>query len=218
MRLDGQAQSNLDFGYGILGRLHKGGWFRLERVQVNATDWKTQRLEVHLIGRALLFKTIARATSEVRSGFSAVPACLSIEQGVDLLRTQDLAAMPHGKSQRMYGSSRLSPGRASSKTRHMPMRNAEDRFARDIGMGVSPITSICAVSLLNHGKEESCVPPPFAVDPCEPAGDDTYDSGGSQLDRGREGEQEQLAPELEGSAEEEGSQAVDPDASVNLFA
>jgi len=56
MRLDGQLQSNVDFGYGILGRLYKGGWFRLERVQVNATDWKTQRLEVHMSGRTLLFR------------------------------------------------------------------------------------------------------------------------------------------------------------------
>ena len=28
-RLDGQMQENVDFGFGILGRLYKGGWFRL---------------------------------------------------------------------------------------------------------------------------------------------------------------------------------------------
>ena len=100
----------------------------------------------------------------------------------------------------------------------MPMRKVEEPFVRDASMGVGPITSIRAVSLLNHGKEESCVPPPFAVDHCERGGDDTYDSGGSQLDRGREGEEDQAVPKLEGSVEEEGSEAVDPDASVNLFA
>lgn len=84
-RLDGQLQQEVDFGFGILGRLNKGGWFRLERTQVSATDWKTQRLEVHMNGRAMLFKTIARETSEVRGGFTAVPAGMNLAQGMRLL-------------------------------------------------------------------------------------------------------------------------------------
>lgn len=84
-RLDGTLQENVDFGYGLLGRLYKGGWFRLERTQVGPTDWKTARLEIHMNGRALLFKTIARETSETRSGFVPVSAGLSLAQGVTLL-------------------------------------------------------------------------------------------------------------------------------------
>jgi hypothetical protein len=85
VRLDGQLQENVDFGFGILGRLYKGGWFRLERTQLSATDWKTERLEVHIGGRAMLFKTIARETSEVRGGFAPVPNRLSLTQGANLL-------------------------------------------------------------------------------------------------------------------------------------
>ena len=92
VRLDGQLEENVDFGYGILGRLYKGGWFRLERTQVNANamagDWKTQRLEVHMQGRAMLFKTIARETSEVRGGFTPVPAGMSLQQAVALVRPE----------------------------------------------------------------------------------------------------------------------------------
>lgn len=97
-RLDGQLQENVDFGYGILGRLYKGGWFRLERTQVSTTDWKTQRLEIHMNGRALLFKTIARETSEVRGGFAPVPAGLTLAQGLDMLApsTAQMAVMPAG--------------------------------------------------------------------------------------------------------------------------
>ena len=100
VRLDGKLQDNVDFGYGILGRLYKDGWFRLERTHVNATgatgsgngDWKTQRLEVHMLGRAMLFKTIARETSEVRGGFSPVPAGLSLQQAAELVRQPVMAA------------------------------------------------------------------------------------------------------------------------------
>jgi hypothetical protein len=84
-RLDGRIEENVNFGYGILGRLNKGGWFSLQRTQVSATDWKTERLEIHMNGRALLFKTIARETSERRSGFVQVPAGITLAQGVTLL-------------------------------------------------------------------------------------------------------------------------------------
>jgi hypothetical protein len=94
VRLDGQLQNNVDFGYGILGRLYKGGWFKLQRVQVSATDWKTERLEVHMNGRAMLLKTIARETSEVRGDFSPVPAAMNLEQGIDMLCSLKVAAAP----------------------------------------------------------------------------------------------------------------------------
>ncbi len=92
-RLDGQLEENVDFGYGILGRLYKGGWFRLQRTQVSPTDWKTERLEIHMNGRALFLKTISRETSEVRGGFAPVPAGLSLAQGMQLLNPDQTAAM-----------------------------------------------------------------------------------------------------------------------------
>jgi hypothetical protein len=69
----------------------------LERTHVSAEgsngagtgDWKTQRLEVHMIGRAMLFKTIARETSEVRGGFTPVPSGLSLQQAATLVRQPD---------------------------------------------------------------------------------------------------------------------------------
>lgn len=84
-RLDARVQENLDFGYGILGRLYKGGWFQFERTQVSTNDWKTTRLEVHLMGRALV-KSFAKETSEVRGGFAPVPAGMNLAQGMALLQ------------------------------------------------------------------------------------------------------------------------------------
>ncbi len=84
-RLSGRLEENVDFGYGILGRLYKGGWFELRRTEVSPTDWKTVGLEVHMNGRAMLFKTIARETSELRGGFAAVPSAMTLSQGMNLL-------------------------------------------------------------------------------------------------------------------------------------
>lgn len=88
-RLEGHLTENVDFGWGLLGRLYQGGWFVLARRQVSGTDWKTAQLEIHMTGRALLFKSIARETSEERSGFRAVAA------GLDLAGANEILARSH---------------------------------------------------------------------------------------------------------------------------
>ena len=94
-RLEGHLDENLDFAFGLLGRVDKGGWFRVERVQVSPTEWKTRRLELHLSGRAVVFKTLARDTSEIRGGFAAVPAGLNLAQGMRLLEQSDPRSVPN---------------------------------------------------------------------------------------------------------------------------
>jgi hypothetical protein len=85
VRLDGQVDENVDFGFGLLGRLCKGGWFRLVRTQVSATDWKTTQIELHLNIRALLVNNFSREISEVRGGFEPVPSGIGLSQGLKLL-------------------------------------------------------------------------------------------------------------------------------------
>jgi hypothetical protein len=59
---------------------------------VSATDWKTERLEVHMSGRAMFFKTIAREMSETRGGFVPVPAGMNLTQGMMLLEQTETRA------------------------------------------------------------------------------------------------------------------------------
>jgi hypothetical protein len=92
-RLEGHVEENVDFGYGILGRLYKGGWFRLVRTQVSATDWKTAQLEVHMNGRALLVKSFAKETSETRGGFVQAPEGMNLEQGIIYLKSSENRAL-----------------------------------------------------------------------------------------------------------------------------
>ena len=84
-QLEGHLNDNVDLGFGVLGRVNKGGWFRMVRRPVAPGEWKTERLEMHMSGRALLFKTIAHETSEVRSGFEQVPPAMTMAQGLEVL-------------------------------------------------------------------------------------------------------------------------------------
>ena len=93
-RLEGRLEDNVDFGMGMLGRVNKGSWFRMVRTQVGPGEWKTERLEVHMSGRALMLKTIAHETSEVRGGFQAVPPAMSFDQGLQMLQQSVAARAP----------------------------------------------------------------------------------------------------------------------------
>ena len=85
VRMQGSLEEDVDFGFGLLGSVNRGGWFDLQRKQVSGSDWKTDHLEVHMSGRALFFKTIAHETSEERGGFTRVPAGMSFAQGMHML-------------------------------------------------------------------------------------------------------------------------------------
>jgi len=87
-RLDGRLMDNIDFGYGLLGRLNKGGWFNLDRTRANETDWKTEMLEIHVSGRAVLFKTIAKDTREERFGFREVPRNITLSDAKRMLDSE----------------------------------------------------------------------------------------------------------------------------------
>jgi hypothetical protein len=95
LRLEGKLDAGLDFGFGLLGHIDKGGWFQMQRVQVSATEWKTEQLEIHISGRAMLFNTIDHNTSELRGGFSSVPSGLDLAGGMRLLEKTDPKTPPN---------------------------------------------------------------------------------------------------------------------------
>ena len=79
-RLQGQLVSNVDFGYGLLGRLDKGGTFDMQRVEVATGNWKTRELDVHITGHVILLKSIGKEQDELRSDFHQVPSDLNLQQ------------------------------------------------------------------------------------------------------------------------------------------
>jgi hypothetical protein len=87
-RLSGHLVQNVDFGFGILGRLAKGGTFEIERTKVSSSHWKTALVDIHVSGRMLLFKTISKEQHEVRSDFEPVSNDLDLKQAEELLQSR----------------------------------------------------------------------------------------------------------------------------------
>jgi hypothetical protein len=86
--LSGHLVENVDFGFGILGRLAKGGTFEIERTQVSPSHWKTHLVDIHVDGRMLLFKTITKQQHETRSDFEPVSQDLDLRQAEELLQSR----------------------------------------------------------------------------------------------------------------------------------
>jgi hypothetical protein len=84
--LKGELIDRVEFGYGLLGHINKGGVFAIHRQRVSATHWKTDLIDIHVAGRVLLFKTVNKEQHEVRSGFRAVPESTTLEQAQVLLK------------------------------------------------------------------------------------------------------------------------------------
>jgi hypothetical protein len=85
VKIDAHILTEIDFGYGLFGRIEKGGSFQLEREQVAENRWKTSVLDVHISGRVVLFKAIGKDQREVRKDFQPVSSDLSVPGAVALL-------------------------------------------------------------------------------------------------------------------------------------
>jgi hypothetical protein len=84
--LRGRLVHDVVFGWGILGRLHKGGVFDVRQDEVAAGHWELTILDVHITGKALFFKTIGEQQHEERRDFREVPSDLTLAQAVEMLK------------------------------------------------------------------------------------------------------------------------------------
>ena len=85
VRIDGHLFQDVTFGWGILGRLEKGGTFFVEQKQLEGPRWEVTIMDVNMNGKALFFKTISMHEKEVSTDFHRVPENLSLKQAVDML-------------------------------------------------------------------------------------------------------------------------------------
>jgi len=87
-RLSGLLVDDVNFGFGLLGRIEKGGTFEIARIQVSSSHWKTSLVDIHVSGRMLLFKTISKQQHETRSAFESVAQDLDLKQAEELLQSR----------------------------------------------------------------------------------------------------------------------------------
>lgn len=84
--ISGKLIHDVDFGWGILGKIRKGGTFSVLQSQVAPDDWEVTQLDVHINGRALFFHAIREQQHEVMTNFTPVPADISLKQAAEMVK------------------------------------------------------------------------------------------------------------------------------------
>jgi len=96
-RLDAHFISDVEFGFGILGKLNKGGTALLEQTDVGGHDWELTGLKLHMTGKALMVKSLSFQVTEEASHFSQVPPSMSYREAIQLLKTSVAYGIPDGR-------------------------------------------------------------------------------------------------------------------------
>jgi hypothetical protein len=84
-RLDAHVIANVDFGWGILGKLDKGGTIQLEQSDIGSGGWELTVLKLNLKGTALMVKSLDIQLTEQASHFSQVPSRVDYRKAIELL-------------------------------------------------------------------------------------------------------------------------------------
>jgi hypothetical protein len=92
-RLEGKRIHDVDYGWGILGKLDEGGTLLLEQADVGEGQWRTTHM-VLVMNARLLVKTIKLDTTLELSDYVPVQSGISYKDAIKILRKNDPPAQP----------------------------------------------------------------------------------------------------------------------------
>ena len=85
VRIEGELFRDIDFGWGIFGRIRRGGTFFLEQQGIGSDRWAITTLATHYSSRIVLFVNTRTDSVSKSSNFHRMSNDLSLEQGLELL-------------------------------------------------------------------------------------------------------------------------------------
>jgi hypothetical protein len=84
-RVEAELFRDVDFGWGIFGRIRRGGSFLLEQQGVGSDRWAITTLSMHYTRRIVLFVNIRTDSVSKESDFQRMSNNLTLQQGLELL-------------------------------------------------------------------------------------------------------------------------------------
>ncbi len=95
-KIDGTLFKDVDFGWGILGRLYKGGKFIIVQRDVGGGHWEEVQETLQFNGKILLIKPLTIWSTETMTDFRPVSPDLTVAQALDLLHKSDDVVAQNG--------------------------------------------------------------------------------------------------------------------------
>jgi hypothetical protein len=85
--LSAHIVTDVDFGWGIIGHLDKGGTIFLEQTEISPNDWELSRMKLNLTGKALLVKSLNIHLTEEMAHYAPVAPDLDYHQAIQILKS-----------------------------------------------------------------------------------------------------------------------------------
>jgi hypothetical protein len=89
VRIEGILVKDVNFGWGIVGHLNKGGIYEIAQTQLSPGKWRITKLNVDLKGKTFLINSFRFQRKETNSRFQPVSSELTFQEAV-----QELLATP----------------------------------------------------------------------------------------------------------------------------
>ena len=105
-RIDGTLFKEVNFGWGILGHLNKGGSFFVEQQDLGDGSWDVSCMRLAFTGKILLFKNIAIHSEEMFGNYRRVPDDTTFAQGVEMLKAEQAKLAQGGETTKAANTSR----------------------------------------------------------------------------------------------------------------
>ncbi|MGC2400649.1 MAG: hypothetical protein WA510_12730 [Acidobacteriaceae bacterium] len=86
-RIDAHVNHTVEFGFGLLGKVNAQSHFSVRRQMIIPGQWKNTRILVHVDGRILLLKSVARDEDATHYDFKPIPQDLTTAQAAALVRS-----------------------------------------------------------------------------------------------------------------------------------
>jgi len=86
VKIDAHLISDVNFGWGVLGRLYKGGSILVQNADVGLHHWETVHMKLQLQGKLLMMKSVDYSTTEDYTDFEVQPQELSYQEAIHLLQ------------------------------------------------------------------------------------------------------------------------------------
>ena len=86
VKIDAHLISDVNFGWGVLGRLFKGGSILVENADVGLHHWETVHMKLDLHAKILMMKNEDFSTTEDFTDFQVQPQELSYQEAIHLLK------------------------------------------------------------------------------------------------------------------------------------
>ena len=85
VRLDAHLIADVNFGWGMIGRLYKGGTILVIQKDVGDNHWEATHLKLNLTGKILMIKNLVIQSTEDASDYKPVSTTLTYKDAVHLL-------------------------------------------------------------------------------------------------------------------------------------